>query len=58
MKTLSVEIGHLIMTFAIVFGLCSIALMVGDVTIADAVRIIMSSFGTLAILMVLVKNIK
>jgi len=58
MKTLSVEIGHLGMTFAIVLCLCSIALTVGDVTIDNAVRIIMSSFGTLAILVVLVKNIK
>lgn len=53
MKTINVHIGHFLMTFAVVMFMASFALFANDVTFADAVRVIMSSIGTLVILAML-----
>jgi hypothetical protein len=58
MKTFNIHIGHFIMTFAIMLGMGSVALMVGDATPAEFARIMISSVGTFAILGIVVHAIK
>lgn len=49
-----IHIGHIGMTIAIIMMMSSVAVMVGDATAAEAIRVVLSSAGTFAILGVIV----
>ena len=50
MKSIEIHFGHILMTLGIMGVMGSVALMLDHVSIADAVRTMLTSAGTLALL--------
>lgn len=53
MKEINIHSGHVLMTIALMLFTTSIAIILGDATLADAWRIMLSCVGTIALLIIL-----
>jgi len=53
MKEINIHSGHVLMTIGLMLFTTSIAIVLGDATLADAWQIMLSCVGTIALLIIL-----